>query len=220
MTKLFGFDCIDNFKRPYFSVSIRDFWRRWHLSLSSWLRDYVYIPLGGSRCAKWKIYRNTLVTFILCGIWHGSSLHYAVWGAYHGVLNSLSSRKKDFPIYQRVFRHAMTLLFVLFGWLLFRAESLSYAVNFIRLIVTSFSLSYSAVSAAILPFTGDNNALAYGLSLFGMIAVLFLKELLDEKTEKSGKQGVNCQFVWTGIYLFLVILFGATGSSNFLYANF
>jgi len=80
-----GIDLVDNFKQPYFAVSIKDFWRRWHMSLSSWFRDYVYIPLGGGRCSKCKKYRNLFLTFLVSGLWHGASLTFVVWGMIHGI---------------------------------------------------------------------------------------------------------------------------------------
>jgi D-alanyl-lipoteichoic acid acyltransferase DltB (MBOAT superfamily) len=85
VAKLMGFDLINNFNRPYFSVSITDFWRRWHISLSRWLKDYVYIPMGGSRCSKMRNYWNIFVTFLVSGIWHGANWTFIVWGVIHGV---------------------------------------------------------------------------------------------------------------------------------------
>ena len=78
--KTMGFDLMTNFRRPYFATSIADFWRRWHISLSTWFRDYIYFPLGGSRCANWKIYRNLLITFLVSGLWHGAAYNFILWG--------------------------------------------------------------------------------------------------------------------------------------------
>ena len=83
--KVLGFELTENFRRPYFAVSVTDFWRRWHISLSTWLKDYVYIPLGGSRCAKWRNYWNIFVTFLVSGIWHGANWTFVIWGCMHGV---------------------------------------------------------------------------------------------------------------------------------------
>lgn len=230
LTKMFGFDCIDNFKRPYLSVDIRDFWRRWHISLSTWLRDYIYIPLGGNRCSKLRKWFNVFSVFIACGIWHGSSLHFVIWGAYHGLLNNLTPKKRN--VFNSnfvnslftVFRWFITMLLVMFGWLLFRADSLSFVALYIYQIFTKFSLSYQSISSSILPFTGDNSAPAYCLILFFMIVILFVKEFWDERKEKDISNNnisiENYSLIWTGILVVMIVLFGITGTGNFLYANF
>lgn len=125
-----GFAFPDNFLRPYAAVSITDFWRRWHVSLSSWLRDYLYIPLGGSRCSPARRYFNLLATMALAGLWHGASSVFVLWGCYHGLLLVLEKLVGVENVTARGGRIAMrvwTLLAVLVGWVLFRAESLAQA---------------------------------------------------------------------------------------------
>lgn len=92
LTKILGLPCRDNFHRPYLAKDIRDFWSRWHISLSSWLRDYVYIPLGGGRCPRWRKNLNVLVTFLVSGLWHGVGMNFVVWGLWHGLLNVLTPK--------------------------------------------------------------------------------------------------------------------------------
>lgn len=230
ITNCFGFECMSNFKRPYLSLDIRDFWRRWHISLSSWLRDYIYIPLGGNRCSLLRKWCNVFITFIVCGIWHGNSLHFILWGIYHGLLNNLTLKKSDYGKIGKYFMWIFTMILVLFGWLLFRSTSISYIFHFISRIFTNFSLSYSSITASIIPFTGDNTAIAYAITLFFMISLLFVKEIFDEKRERrllaSEKTTVEESFIssytlfWSILFFVLIILFGITGSSNFLYANF
>ena len=132
LAHFFGFNLLLNFRFPYRSASISEFWKRWHISLSSWFRDYVYIPLGGSRHSAWQTQRNIAVVFILSGIWHGTTLNFAVWGLMHGL---------GYAIYQ-VYSHVsnlnlprwlaifLTWLFVTLGWLFFRAESLGHATAY------------------------------------------------------------------------------------------
>ena len=122
----------ENFNSPYSAVSIRDFWRRWHMSLSSWLRDYVYIPLGGSRCAKAKLYRNLLVVFLLCGLWHGAQSTFVLWGLFHGVFLILERTAFGRWVERlpRSLQHGYCLMAVLLGWVLFRAENLPQALAF------------------------------------------------------------------------------------------
>lgn len=131
---LFGFSLPENFNMPYFATSLIDFWRRWHMSLSTWLRDYLYKPLGGSRNGTLRKYRNLFITMLLGGLWHGASWHYVLWGAFHGIglicnhtwrhFNEARSTSKStaHPI-QSSAGAACTLLFVLLGWVLFRANS-------------------------------------------------------------------------------------------------
>ena len=229
ITNCFGFDCISNFKRPYLSLDIRDFWRRWHISLSSWLRDYIYIPLGGNRCSLLRKWCNVFITFIVCGIWHGSNFHFILWGIYHGLLNNLTLKKNSYGKISKYFMWLLTMILVLFGWLLFRSPSISYMLHFIYRIFNSFSLSYSSITATIIPFTGDNTAIAYAMTLFFMILLLLIKEILDERRERlivSKETVFEDSFIspyalfWALLFFVLIILFGITGSSNFLYANF
>lgn len=121
MAKLFGFDFDANFDHPYLSASLTEFWRRWHISLGRWFRDYVYIPLGGSRVSTPKCIRNLLIVWILTGLWHGASWTFVAWGLYHGILLLLEKyplkgilAKTPSPI-----RHILTLLAVIVGWVLF-----------------------------------------------------------------------------------------------------
>ena len=126
---LLGFKFPDNFRAPYVASSLQDFWRRWHITLSSWLRDYLYIPMGGSRCAKWKIHRNLIVTMLLGGLWHGAGWSYILWGAIHGVGQVLErpfnkKRAPDAPPAPRavtLHRGIVTFHVVAFAWIFFRA---------------------------------------------------------------------------------------------------
>ncbi|KAB7728665.1 MBOAT family protein [Rudanella paleaurantiibacter] len=131
--KMVGFDFKENFNYPYIARSIQDFWRRWHISLSSWFRDYVYIPLGGNRGGEFKTYRNLLIVFFVTGLWHGASLNFIVWGLYHGVFllierAGLGKRLERAPA---AVGHVYTLLVVLVGWVFFRAVDLSSALAYL-----------------------------------------------------------------------------------------
>lgn len=132
--QIFGFHFRENFNNPYLSQSISEFWRRWHISLSSWFRDYVYIPLGGSRCGLWKNCRNFLIVFALTGIWHGASWNFLLWGLYFAVF--LILEKVGFcKVLEKLpgfLRHVYALLVVEIGWVLFRAESLGRAAGYLR----------------------------------------------------------------------------------------
>jgi alginate O-acetyltransferase complex protein AlgI len=131
--KLMGFSFKENFEAPYTSASITEFWRRWHISLSTWLRDYLYIPLGGSRVAPAKRYRNLIVVFLVCGIWHGANWTFLAWGAYHGswlIIERTSAFRFLSARTPRVLATAFTFLLVMFGWVLFRSQHLSHAAAY------------------------------------------------------------------------------------------
>ena len=134
--RLFGFELPENFNFPYMSQSIREFWRRWHISLSSWFRDYVYIPLGGSRVSARRTYINLWAVFFLCGLWHGASWNFVVWGALHGVYLVMErvTQKYQQQLW-RPLRHGYTLLLVMIGWVFFRTGSLTQAVRYLATMI-------------------------------------------------------------------------------------
>lgn len=130
---MFGFKFLENFNYPYISRSITEFWRRWHISLSTWFRDYLYIPLGGNRGGRARTYFNLVLVFFLCGLWHGANVTFVVWGLWHGLFLVIERvglaewmRKRN-----AVLAHAFVLLVVMIGWVYFRAETLEYANTFV-----------------------------------------------------------------------------------------
>ncbi len=131
LMRLFGFRVLENFNYPYVARSIREFWRRWHISLSNWFRDYVYLPLGGNRRGRARGYANLVIVFLLCGLWHGASWNFVLWGAWHGVF-LVVERAGLGPVLDRRPRigHVYALLVVMAGWVLFRSDSLAHAAGF------------------------------------------------------------------------------------------
>lgn len=130
--RIFGFELPRNFEHPYSAASFQEFWRRWHMTLSRWFRDYLYIPLGGSRLGPVKTYRNLLIVFVLCGLWHGAAWTFLLWGLWHGAFLIMErlARSRGFPKVPRLIGVLYTLLFVSLGWVLFRAESLPHALAY------------------------------------------------------------------------------------------
>lgn len=129
--KLFGINLMSNFESPYFSSSVKEFWSRWHISLSTWFRDYVYIPLGGSRVSTWRHKANLLITFLVSGLWHGANWTYVIWGGVHGIAQVLENvlhfdTKSNKRIYSIV-RMCIVFAFVAFAWVFFRAQSIQDA---------------------------------------------------------------------------------------------
>jgi len=135
LAKMFGFDLLENFNFPYISKSITEFWRRWHISLSTWFRDYVYIPLGGSRVeSKKSLVLNLLIVWSLTGIWHGADLTFLIWGLYYFALltvEKLTGWNKAEN--KAVLRHITTLLLILFGWVIFRADNITIAIEYFKI---------------------------------------------------------------------------------------
>ena len=142
--RLFGINLSRNFHFPYFSRDIAEFWRRWHISLNTWFRDYIYIPLGGSRCSKVKVVRNTMIIFLLSGLWHGANWTFIVWGAYHGLLflplillgknrrnMETVANERRLPSMRETFSMIRTFILVLIGWIIFRAENIVEAFRYI-----------------------------------------------------------------------------------------
>jgi alginate O-acetyltransferase complex protein AlgI len=137
LAAMFGFRFPENFDYPYVARSIQEFWRRWHLSLSRWFRDYLYVPLGGNRAGALRTYVNLVTVFLLCGLWHGASWNFVAWGAFHGTFLvverlGLGARLERGP---RVLAHAYTLAVVLVSWVLFRADTLDHATRFLAALV-------------------------------------------------------------------------------------
>jgi Predicted membrane protein involved in D-alanine export len=156
-SKLFGFNLMQNFNYPYFSRDIAEFWRRWHISLSTWFRDYLYIPLGGSSVGKAKQIRNTLVIFLVSGFWHGANWTFVVWGAYHALLflplvllkknrrhtNTIAERRL-FPSAGEALQAVATFLLVSVGWVFFRAETIGIAFDYLRNMISLEALHAAA----------------------------------------------------------------------------
>lgn len=134
---LLGIDLLENFKAPYLATSIKEFWGRWHISLSTWLRDYVYIPLGGNRCSKLRKNINILITFLVSGLWHGASFTFIVWGMLHGVVQCIEGSISKLP---RLAKQIITFCIVAFAWMFFRINSLSEAFYVIKHMIPSGSV--------------------------------------------------------------------------------
>jgi alginate O-acetyltransferase complex protein AlgI len=146
--RMFGFRFPENFRWPYIAESVQDFWRRWHISLSTWFRDYVYVPLGGNRVSPVRTYVNLVTIFFLCGLWHGASWNFVIWGLFHGtflVIERLTGRNRGVrgdrredsssassPLPAEALRHVYTMLVVMVGWVFFRADTLPGAIAFLK----------------------------------------------------------------------------------------
>lgn len=164
--KLFGFELLSNFKFPYFSRDLAEFWRRWHISLSSWFRDYLYIPLGGSKNGKLQTIRNIFIIFIVSGFWHGASWNFIVWGGLHacGFLPILLLNKnriyvhetvaynRNYPNLKEILQISSTFIFVSFAWIFFRASTLNEAIHYVYSTLTNFDIPIGDIISEIKEF--------------------------------------------------------------------
>ena len=131
--RMFGFTTPENFNYPYIARSVREFWRRWHITLSEWFRDYLYIPLGGNRGSSYKTYANLLVVFLLCGLWHGASWTFIAWGLWHGLFLALERTKPVSKLSRLgILSHLYTCLVFVLGWVFFRSADMAQAVNYLK----------------------------------------------------------------------------------------
>ena len=135
--RMFGFEFLENFNYPYISRSIREFWRRWHISLTSWFRDYVYFPLGGNRHGSLRTYSNLIIVFFITGLWHGASWTFIIWGLWHGffLMIERTSLGKILGSLWMPFQYLYTMAIVMIGWVLFRSDTFSYTISFLRAMV-------------------------------------------------------------------------------------
>jgi len=223
LSKLLGFDLMVNFKRPYLATSIPDFWRRWHVSLSTWFRDYVYIPLGGNRVSTFKIYLNLFIVFLISGLWHGANWTFIVWGALHGIFqviylvykkatysNNTVLQKKNDRFLLKFFKILLVYSLVCFAWIFFRSQTIEEAVYFIsKILEFDFSINLAQLSA----FKGPLNLL---LSFFAIL-ILLLSYLLPENLNfKRNSDYLLFNFV----IILLIILLGVNGKAGFIYFQF
>lgn len=215
--KTLGFELTQNFRRPYFAVSVTDFWHRWHISLSTWLKDYVYIPLGGSRCSKAKNYWNIFVTFLVSGIWHGANWTFIVWGCMHGICQiiekMLKQQKCNYGTFGKAVKITITFLMVNFAWIYFRMPTLKDACGVIGRI-----FDFSLPKTLFMPSHSDTIFILMG------VAMLFLKDFTDEfcpqrlRLFTSNRKSIR-RISYMLIFI-LIMLTGVFSADQFIYVNF
>ncbi len=222
--KLFGIQLKRNFNYPYFSRSIPEFWRRWHISLTTWFRDYIYFPLGGSRCEKWKIIRNVYIVWAISGLWHGANWTFVCWGLFHATLLAIynvfgiNTKYKNVVAYGRylpsikeLFQIALTFFLAVIGWILFRAESLDQAIDYLMSMARNSFWGIPSSSCAI--------CLCFG---FVLLAIEWLQRDKQHALQFGNKKFFSYRAVRWGIYyLIILVCFRFAGSSQtFIYFQF
>lgn len=221
--RLFGIQLMRNFNFPYFSRDIAEFWRKWHISLTTWFRDYIYIPLGGSRCGKWKVARNTLIIFLVSGFWHGANWTFICWGAFHALLffplfmlgknrkyQDVVAKGRLLPSVKEACQMVFTFLLAVVGWIIFRAETMRQAWNYMICMVTKFHICMPE----------------YGKKALVYILILLIVEWLQREKQFGLQLELKGMFryrtVRWGIYylLFIVSLVLAGQQEEFIYFQF
>ena len=222
--RLFGFNLMRNFNFPYFSRSIPEFWRRWHISLTTWFRDYIYFPLGGSRCDKWKIIRNVYIVWGISGLWHGANWTFICWGLFHATLlaiynifgintkyKQVVAYGKYLPNIRETMQIALTFFLTVIGWIIFRAESMTQAVDFLTAMVSNRFFDASALHGV--------TYIYFGIAL---LAVEWLQRDKQHALQFSDAKPFNHRLVRWGIYYIILLLIAkyAGSSQTFIYFQF
>lgn len=231
VARLLGFELLNNFKSPYFSRDIAEFWRRWHISLSSWFKDYVYIPLGGSKGSKFLRIRNTFIIFILSGFWHGANWTFIIWGVIHALfflpilllkLNrnhlEIVAENSVFPSWKEFFQMFSTFVLVTFAWVFFRANTFEIAINYLRKIFIDLFFFNYYISAM------DFISIHIGKSLVFLLLMFILLEWIGRKnTHVLEKLTIFNFFIPKFLFyftlIFLIIIFD-TNNFQFVYFQF
>jgi D-alanyl-lipoteichoic acid acyltransferase DltB (MBOAT superfamily) len=228
--RIMGYRLMQNFDRPYSAQNIRDFWARWHISLSSWFKDYLYIPLGGNRKGYARQLVNLFIVFLVSGLWHGAEWTFILWGLLHGiyrVVGDLTYKKRN-TLYAKagldikskgvvIFRTAVTFILVCFAWIFFRANNTADLLILLRNLFTTFGATTLVTDLGLT----INNAIIVILAIFIMI-LCDRKLTLKQYQRASGAQllgGTSVYLIWAIMFAWLILL-AAGGSSAFIYFQF
>ncbi len=233
--KVLGFELVENFKRPYFSKSISQFWKRWHISLSSWFKDYLYIPLGGNRVMKWKWYYNLFITFLISGLWHGANWTFVIWGGLHGSYLIFSIITKKYSRYlkrlfnlektfiNKLYNIFSTFILVSFAWIFFRANNTSDAFYIVSNLFNNFDniFNFDLLKLSFRGLGVSQFDFIVSISLIVFLEIYHLYERSDDVWKKLNYKPKIIR--WSFYYLIIFcILFLApyTQVNNFIYFQF
>ena len=218
-SKLFGFELMSNFKFPYFSRTIGEFWRRWHISLSTWFRDYLYIPLGGSKGGKLKSLRNIFIIFLVSGFWHGANWTFIVWGLFHSILfipsfvfknnrrfvGSVIAENSVLPSPKELFQVGTTFLLVTIGWVFFRSETIGDSFNYLNYMFFDFKMP---------------DIKLFGILIIGIFIVFDYMFRKDEREVFAINSMIFRNFLYSVLILFIIYSFYNNSMSKFIYFQF
>lgn len=220
--RIMGYELMTNFRRPYFATSVTDFWRRWHISLSTWFRDYVYIPCGGNRVGEKKLYRNIMITFLTSGLWHGAAYNFIVWGAYHGIAQVIGKMTLTKKIavwkalkvnpeggFKRFIDIVITFVIVSYGWMIFYVSDFSAAIEITK---EYFHLG--------VPYVHQTTLFFFAIGFM----ILFIKDFKDEFMPNRHylleSKFAPVRFISFALLSVLIVLIGVLGGGQFIYFKF
>lgn len=219
MGLMMGFTFPENFNAPYLAKSVREFWQRWHMSLTRWLRDYIYIPLGGSRISQIRTCINILIVFMICGFWHGASVNFLLWGAYFGFI-LVAERIMSIKLNSKIISHIYTILIVMCGWVIFRAPDLTSALAYYKALLFINDVPLVENYNVLLAYHGYFPKIAI---IFACILIIFpvFPKYKFWTSFKNSCAGVIVINLWTFLLLYIasMMVFGAT-HRFFIYFRF
>lgn len=237
VARLMGVELMINFRRPYLARSVREFWQRWHISLSTWFRDYVYIPLGGNRVSQWLQYRNLMLVFVISGLWHGANWTFVVWGGLHGAAlilerigeHFLSGRDQRSPqntlhvFTLNLLRHLAVLAFVGLAWIFFRAQNLEQAWYIVCNLFTGLDFNRSYLGSLVLPFSSDSRSVSIAIVLLTAILTLEIIHWIQEYRPALAAAAASGRASRWAMILALAVciaLLGQSDARSFIYFQF
>lgn len=220
--KLFGFEFTENFNYPYIARSITDFWRRWHISLSTWFRDYVYIPLGGNRATKIKHIRNIMIVWLLTGFWHGAAWNFIVWGLYFGILLLIEKyfilkKLEKLPAF---FQHLYAIFFIMLGWVIFRSDSIAQIWDMLRALL---GLSHATDNGQALFYIKEYKAELFVAVLASTPLAKFIGNRLELSTRKKAAgiiKNYGAIIFLSCVFLLSIVYLIKSTYNSFLYFKF
>ena len=209
LSKSMNINLMKNFETPYFSKNITEFWKRWHISLSSWFRDYVYINLGGSRVSQFLTYRNLVITFLVSGLWHGANWTFILWGLYHGILVALDKVTPKIPL-PKLLKIFLTFGLACYGFIIFRCESLSQFVEFNKILISSYNLEVFGVEKII----------EYSFFLLPFIVIELIINNKDFAFVCDKINSIFLRKLFYGVLIIMIINLGVFHGKSFIYFQF
>lgn len=216
---IFGFDFLENFNYPYLSRSIQEFWQKWHISLGTWFREYLYIPLGGNRKGKIRTYINLLVVFFATGMWHGANWTFIVWGMYHGFFQIIERLGfKKFLNKHKIFSHIYCILVFVFGWVMFRADTISQGLGFIKQMLNPI-INMNSNSSSLLTIMNTRAWIVLVMAVFGCGIIKTIADKFPSLT-KHLKNSLLEVIYLSVVMIYSIILLASNTYNPFIYFRF
>ncbi|MGE5833598.1 MAG: MBOAT family O-acyltransferase, partial [Acidobacteriota bacterium] len=221
LSKLMGIELVENFRFPYFVRTPQSFWRNWHISLSTWLRDYLYIPLGGNRGSRLATYRNLMITMALGGLWHGAAWTFVIWGLYQGLALVAGRTIQEWAhlrgftlgrglTWSRIALGVLMFHVTCYGWLIFRSESVSQIARFTRLLATDLRPGASTIPSLVVPF----------LEIVLPLLIVHVYQARRRSESAPLTLGTATRYALYGAVGYLIVLFGDFQGAQFIYFQF